>query len=432
MAPWHRALPVSRACSACPLPTRWPRRGSTPAGLSAGLRKRCCRVTRDAITDRRCRRPLTDAACGDSPPYAATHAARRQREGQLTDDQADYADDHRMNASDDLFGVPPGVIAREESLDVEPLRARIAAFAPRKYRKQRERLFADFRRELHGDEEVQAALLSAIVRVHLPFPLNSPPSFGSPHRRTHQALSRARKMRGPRPLDRVRYAARRRKLERDLERIRTDPLIRRFPANEVEFYTYGEVVCPHGRYRKDCEHIREILVRLDQSSGLLKYQPRRRAALLRELKHAGVDPRKHTPDNFCLSAPSRDDDGQAMPTVPGPGRRIDLRRHRLIEMLLPFLTERGLSLPHILDYIAAILRYCFNDPATPAALQRQRERIRRKAAREQDAERATVRAGQARALQREETSEWVRRALRHNAPVAEAERRTPHDRDIRD
>jgi len=155
---------------------------------------------------------------------------------------------HRMNASDDFFGVPPEVIARGESLDVEPLLARIAAFAPPKYREQRERLFADLGRELHGDQEVQAALLSAIVRVHLPFPLNSPSSSDSPHRRTHEALSRARQVRGPRPLDRDTYAARRRKPERDLERIRTDPLIRRFPTNAVEFYTYGEVVCPHGRW----------------------------------------------------------------------------------------------------------------------------------------------------------------------------------------
>src|SRR5262249_45289225 len=106
---------------------------------------------------------------------------------------------HRMNASDDFFGVPPEVIARGESLDVEPLLARIAAFAPPKYREQRERLFADLGRELHGDQEVQAALLSAIVRVHLPFPLNSPSSSDSPHRRTHEALSRARQVRGPRP-----------------------------------------------------------------------------------------------------------------------------------------------------------------------------------------------------------------------------------------
>ena len=334
-----------------------------------------------------------------------------------------------MNASDDLFGVPPGVIARGEGLDVGPLLAKIAAFAPRKYRKQRERLFADLGRELDGDADAQAALLSAIVRVHLPFPPNPPSSSDSPHRRTRKALPRARQMHGWRPLDRVTYAARRRKLERALERIRTSPLIRRFPANEVEFYVREEVVCPHGRYRKVCERGREILELLDERSVLLKYQPRRRAALLRELKHAGVDPRKDKPEDFCLSAPSRDDDGQAMPTVPGPGRRIDLRRHRLIEMLLSFLTERGLSLPCSLDYLAAIFRCCFNDRVTPATLQRQWERIRRKGAMEQDAERAAVEAGQARPLQRAKTSESVRRALRHSARVVEAERRTAHDRD---
>jgi hypothetical protein len=293
-----------------------------------------------------------------------------------------------MNASDDLFGVPPGVIARGESLDVGPRLARIAAFAPRKYRKKLERLLADLCREFDGDAEAQGALLSAIARLCLPFPVNSPSSFGSPHRRTDEALSRARQMRGPRPLDRVTYALRRRKLERDLERIRTDPLMRRFPTNAVEFYTYGEVVCPHGTYRKVCERSREILELLDQESVLLKYQPRRRAVLLRELKDAGVDPRKDKPEDFCLPAPSRDDDGQAMPTV--SGRPIDLRRHRLIEMLLPFLMERGLSLPRILDYLAAILRYCFNDPARPATLRRQWERTQRNSAMEQDATRATV------------------------------------------
>jgi hypothetical protein len=203
-----------------------------------------------------------------------------------------------MNTSDDLFGVPPGVIAKGESLDVRTLLARIAAFAPRKYRKERKRLFVDLGRELDGDADAQAALLSAIVRVHSPFPPNPPSSSDLPHRRTRKALPRARQMRGPRPLDRVTYAARRRTLERYLERIRTSPLIRRFPANEVEFYVREEVVCPHRRYRKDCEHIREILELLDESPILLKYQPRRRAALLRELKHAGVDPRKHAPKDF--------------------------------------------------------------------------------------------------------------------------------------
>jgi hypothetical protein len=332
-----------------------------------------------------------------------------------------------MNTSDDLFGVPPGVDRGRESLDDGPLRARIDAFAPRKYRKQRERLFADLGRELDGDADAQAALLSAIVRVHLPFPPNPPSSSDSPHRRTRKTLPRARQIPGPRPPHPVRYTARRRKLERDIERIRTDPLIRPFPADEVEFYAREEVVCPHRRYRNACERSRKILELLDESSVLLKRQPRRRAALLRELKDAGVDSRKDKPQAFCLPAPSRDDDGQAMPTV--SGRPIDLRRHRLIQMLLPFLMERGLSLPRILDYLARILRYCFNDPARPATLRRQWERIPRIAAMEQEATRETVGGTSTRAPERAKTSEWVRRALLVNARVAEAERRAAHDRD---
>jgi hypothetical protein len=58
--------------------------------------------------------------------------------------------------------------------------------------------------------------------------------------------------------------------------------------------------------------------------------------------------------------------------------------------------------------------------------------MRKTARADEDMRRAELEAGRARTLKRAEKSETLRRALRHNARVAEAERRKSQDPDQRD
>jgi hypothetical protein len=130
--------------------------------------------------------------------------------------------------------------------------AKIEYVAPSACRSERDRLFLEIEEALRtatprsGDnlppDDTFAFILAAIVTAH--------GFYASAAARDEQRTARA---------DHDWYRKERARLEKQAAEIAAHPLIRGFNPDAVEFYDVDDFRCPHGRYRRTCESIRQRL-----------------------------------------------------------------------------------------------------------------------------------------------------------------------------
>jgi hypothetical protein len=254
----------------------------------------------------------------------------------------------------DPFAVPPPLTLSRE----DDLRAEIEAVAPTRYRKQREKLYADLARELPNDGD-RRLLLWAIVTAH--------------DAATDPARARQPGTSGLRKIDAAAYRRACERLEASAYQVLYHPLLKSLsPEGDVEVYSREEAICPHGRWTRYCEETYGMLVRLPTAES------QRATTLRRILAGWGVDPSVQTPGQFCSDAYMiNGNTGAKMyhagsaPAAVRPrqvGRPRDERRWRLLTGIVPTLRANGCTLTESLRYAASICRCCFGDQVTRAAL----------------------------------------------------------------
>jgi len=194
------------------------------------------------------------------------------------------------------------------------------------------------------------------------------------------------------------YWKRRGEIERQLEQIAKDCLVRAGPEIEsVVFYEPYEIDCPHGRRTKTCVTIHGMLVQYrdltTRLSAIAPTNPRRKGfqrrvdQFLEEIKALDptISPEAPDPTRFCAPTSREIVDGRARAEI-GPtwhqgqsGRPPDTVRRYLLESVGEWLyreevkgkkriTRRAAS-----DIIAEILMYCFDERDTGDLERRWRE-----------------------------------------------------------
>ncbi len=261
------------------------------------------------------------------------------------------------------------------NLAPKQLQDRIERFAPsKKYREEREDLYKEIKSLGEGEWYVLAAIL-----------------FAYQGRRAREA---------ERSHDDW-YWQQRQRIERALEEIANDDLVRAGPDIEsVVFYEPHEVDCLHKRRAKRCAAIRGKLETLQlvrkvlatnklQAHNALRRRMKKRAVELvgelRELDRT-VNPSRAKLADFCASGVREPVDARARAEVGGstwrppgePGRPQDGLRDYLLETVGKQLRQLGRPYRQASKVIAKILVYCFDRQADVEDLTEAVERTWRK------------------------------------------------------
>jgi len=225
------------------------------------------------------------------------------------------------------------------------LRQQIENFAPREYYQKREEFYTQLRDLGRG---IYKFVLGAIVVANDLY-------------QSELAQERA-KVEEARKKEEGRYWQERDEIEKQLENITQNDVVRRFNS-DIEFYDPGEVNCPHGRRRKRCEEFHGQLALLTEleKPPLNKYVRRHIQELKEQLKREGIDRLNQRPSDFCVAHPV--DHSPKMPSIPPPkstgGRPRKQLQNYLLETVVGCVTRAGATDREGCGFVAQILMYCF-------------------------------------------------------------------------
>jgi hypothetical protein len=249
----------------------------------------------------------------------------------------------------------------------EQSKDKIERGAPAQWRAQRETFYADIENRLASD--VVEVVLAAIAWA---------PKIAAT-RRTDRPISRSPENRW--------YWSERRKIEEELERLQSNPLVRPESNLEVLFYAPAEVDCDHGRRRKVCVHIREklelrkhlqetrqSLLGMRAAGPVLRTLQRRIDELDTDIQKLDVRVNPVSADlrGFCLRAdppafPSSQEEEDRRPVPGKPGAPPDDVQNYLLETVGAVLADAGHTRQDACDVVANALIYCAPDGAERSA-----------------------------------------------------------------